>query len=126
MISNIAQVVFLIVLASLGCFLVPLLLQLRKTAKAIEELAKSANRDINRVADDVHQIKIQMDEIAELTKESLTLPANISQMVQTITHLILSFIDIQNEKSIFNNLLSGIQTIIAIFRKRGDTGEKEA
>jgi len=80
--THLLQVVIAAVLLLLGIYLVPLLIQLRKTAQAMEDLARSASKDISRVADDVHQIKLQVDEISFLARETFAMPVSLGKTLK--------------------------------------------
>ncbi len=116
--SPILQITLAILLLALGAALVPLLLQLRKTAMAMEELAKSTQRDISRVADDVHQIRIQVDEVTVMAKEALSLPSTINRGLQDIFHAVPSIFNPKGSQfSWMNLLLGGVQAVMGLFNR---------
>ena len=71
------QMVIAVVLAVLCACLVPLLLQLKRTAAAVERLADSAREDLGRLAQDVHQVRQQLDGLADLAGSALAVPATL-------------------------------------------------
>lgn len=116
--SPILQISLAILLLGLGAALIPLLIQLRKTAIAMEELAKSTQQDISRVADDVHQIRIQVDEVTVMAKEALSLPSTINHGLQEFFHAVPSLFNPKGSQfSWMNMLLGGIQTVISLFKR---------
>lgn len=118
MIHQWLQIVFAVVVVVLAVYLVLLLVQLRKTAVAMEVLAMSAARDIARVAEDVHQIKLQVDDISMLAKDALALPASLSQMFKGVASSIPSMFGSQKPRSgLLDLLIAGIQAAVALFRR---------
>ena len=65
------QVILAIVLLAIGGCLVPLLLQLRRTAASVQQLADSARQDLRQITDDVHHIRTRADGLADLAEAGL-------------------------------------------------------
>ena len=82
------SVVLGIVLMVLCAFLVALILQLRRTAKAVQDLAEGARADIHQVAEDIHQMRNQVDQVAGLAERSLGLPAALGSLAGAIPALL--------------------------------------
>ena len=72
--------VLVLVAVALAGFLVPLLIQLHRTAKAVEALAISARVDLQKIAQDVHQASLQIEKVASLAEQSLAFPATASSI----------------------------------------------
>jgi hypothetical protein len=72
------------VLVALCACLVPLLLQLKRTAQAVEKLADSARQDLGGIARDVHQVRQRVDELADLATTSLAIPASLGEWVSLL------------------------------------------
>jgi len=81
-------VVTAIVLVVLCAFLVALILQLRRTAMAVQALAEGARADIHQVAEDIHQMRIQVDQVAGLAERSLSLPVALGNLAGAIPALL--------------------------------------
>ena len=60
------QVILALVLLVVGGFLVQLLLQLRRTAAAVQALAESARKDLDLITADVHHLRARVDGLADL------------------------------------------------------------
>ena len=75
-----------------GC-LVPLLLQLRRTARAVEALAESARADLGRIATDIHQARIQLDNLSGLAEKALEFPANASPLAAAMVRGLTGLFD---------------------------------
>nr|WP_320132756.1 DUF948 domain-containing protein [uncultured Holophaga sp.] len=107
-------------------FLVPLLLQLRRTAQAMEDLARTARNDLDHMTQDVHCIRLQTEEMAKVVGETLELPRTLSR---TLTGLVQSipamFGRREGGSGRLELLLAGFQAAASLFRRRRSAGEKE-
>jgi len=83
-VDHMLEIVLAVVALVLGACLVPLLLQMRRTAKAVQELAESARLDLNRIAQDVHQTCGQVDKVTALVEKSLEFPASASGLAAVL------------------------------------------
>ena len=59
--NSVLIVTLIAVLVVLTAAVVPLLIQLRRTALAVERFAESATLDLKRVAEDVHATRVQVE-----------------------------------------------------------------
>jgi hypothetical protein len=116
--SETLQIVLALVLVALAGFLVPLLVQLRRTAKAMEELAKSTSRDISRVAEDVNHIRVQVEEVTALAKDAMALPAGLGRLAGAFTQRLPSSPGGAGS-TLAELLVAGIQAALALFRRPG-------
>jgi hypothetical protein len=73
------QIVIALVLLALCACLVPLILQMRRTARAVELLADSARQDLAGMAQDLHQVRARVDQVADLAAASLAVPASLGE-----------------------------------------------
>jgi hypothetical protein len=78
------QFVLVLVVVVLAGFLVPLLMQLNRTAKAMQALAESAKEDLSKMSGDVHEVRLHIERLAALTERSLELPATASAMASSV------------------------------------------
>ena len=78
---------FILVLAVvvLAAFLIPLLIQLHRTAKAVEALAENARQDLASIAEDVHEARLQMEKVATLAEQTLAFPAAAGSLAASLT-----------------------------------------
>jgi hypothetical protein len=74
------QVILAIALLAIGGCLVPLLLQLRRTAASVQQLAESARQDLRQITDDVHHIRTRADGLADLVESGLNWNARLGQL----------------------------------------------
>jgi len=63
---------------------VPLLLQLRRTATAVQALAESAKEDLAQISRDVHQARLEMEKVAGLVERSLAFPSVASTLAASL------------------------------------------
>jgi hypothetical protein len=75
------QIILAIVLVGVGACLVPLLLQLRRTAASVQILADSAREDLRQISADVHHLRDKADGLVELAEASLAMPLGIGRIV---------------------------------------------
>jgi len=75
------QIILAIVLVAVGACLVPLLLQLRRTAASVQVLAESARVDLRQITEDVHHLRTRADGLADLAVASLEWPMGLGRIV---------------------------------------------
>lgn len=91
--DHMLQFVLVLVLVVLGAFLVPLLLQLYRTAKAVQALAESAREDLREISHEIHEARLQMERVAALAEKSLEFPVAASSLAANLTRSLGSFLD---------------------------------
>ena len=113
------QIILTLVLVAVGISLVALLLQLRRTAVSVENLADRARQDIHQIADDIHRISVQADALAEKANAVFELPMAIGRMATgTLQHL-----EAATEKGLPTWLavaLTGVRFALNLFRRKSD------
>lgn len=121
------QVILAIVLVALGACLVPLLLQLRRTAAAVQTLAESARADLRQVADDVHHLRERADGLADLASTSMQLPMGISRIVAGTAQSLEAFLG-RGGVPWASALLTGLKFVISFMRRprKASARSKEA
>jgi hypothetical protein len=124
------QVILAIVLVGVGVCLVPLLLQLRRTAAAVQQLAESARSDLRQVADDVHHLRGRADELADLAAASLELPLGLGKGLGRILAGVGQGLEgflARDGAPWLSALLTGLKFVISFIRRpRKAGGPKEA
>jgi len=121
------QIVLALAIVVLVAFLAPLLLQLRRTARATEELARSVQRDVSRMAEDVHEIRVQADEVTGMARGVLELPYALSQTISGLVHAVPSlFGRKEGGASTLELLMAGFQAVASFIRRPAAAEEKEA
>lgn len=72
------QLVLCFLAVALVAFLVPLILQLKASARSVQLLADSAREDLRQMAHDVHQARLQVERVAVMVEKGLDFPATAS------------------------------------------------
>lgn len=125
--SLVLQILLCASVATITVFLVMLMVQARRTAASIERLAASAEQDLRRAADDVHEIRLRVEEITQLAKNTFELPSMVSLVVAGIVQGLPSLLGRRTPSNSFlETLLTGAQTALHLFRRRRAEPPKEA
>ena len=82
--SWILPIVLAVAIAILTVFLVLLLIQARRTAASVQRLADSAAGDLHQIAQDVHEVRTQVEAVTQLAKGTLELPSLLAKVVTGI------------------------------------------
>ncbi|BDU74886.1 hypothetical protein [Mesoterricola silvestris] len=117
-------VLALVVLVLAGC-LVPLLLQLYRTAKAVEDLAQSAREDLKQIAQDIHHTRASLDRVTGLVEKSLEFPATAGGLAVALVRSLTGLLD-RGPSPWLEALLTAVKIGISFFtRPSADATEKE-
>ena len=121
------QIVLLLTMVTLTVFLVLLLIQARRTAAAVERLAESSARDLQQMIVDIHEVRKQADDVANLARSLIESPSGLTQMVAGVVRAMPG---IFSQKSAASNwidsLLVGIQGVTYLLRRPKASPSKEA
>jgi hypothetical protein len=77
------QIILGIVLLAVCACLVPLLLQMRRTAASVQQLAESAREDLRQIAADVHHLRGRADVLADMAAAGMEMPMSIGRIVNS-------------------------------------------
>jgi len=125
--SSALQIVLCLSVATLTVFLVLLLVQARRTAAAVERLAEGAARDLRQVAEDIHEVRNQVDEVARVARSAFELPSATTQVVAGIVRALPALFGRRKQASTWiDSLLTGIQTALHLLRRPSASQPKEA
>ena len=125
--SHILPITLSLAVVVLTVFLVLLLIQARRTAAAVERLAESAVRDLHQVSTDIHEVRMRVDEMAELAKGTLELPSALTQVVSGIVRGMPAFFQRPRPAgNIFQTLMTGLRTVLHLFGTSNPAPSKEA
>ena len=103
------QMTLTAVLVILCAFLVPLLIQARRTARAIQILAESAREDLRSMSGDLRLCREHLDRVADQVEASLSLPAAIGRVAA-------HFLD-RTAAPWIEALVTGLKIAIDFFRR---------
>ena len=115
------QIILAIVLVAVGACLVPLLLQLRRTAASVQVLAESARVDLRRISDDVHHLRDRADGLADLAMASLEWPMGLGRIVSGAVTALESILG--RGGPWMGALLTGLRFALNLIRRPKNTAE---
>jgi len=113
------EIVALVAIVVLVGALVPLLLQARRTAQALQHLAESAQADIRQVATDIHAVRERADAVADLAQRSLELPSALSQVAFGAVRALPSFFGRSSGGGWMEALMAGLNAALRLFERKG-------
>jgi hypothetical protein len=124
------EITLILVLVVLAIGLVPLLFQLRQTAKGFDLFLFSTRRDLTQIADDVHASRLRMDLLAGSLAESLieisTFARSIGEVGVTVSEWHARFRNtIDSASRNFGGVIGGISAVLAFFKSRSTSQEPE-
>lgn len=130
--STALQVTLIVVLVAIAIGLIPLLYQLRRTAKGLDAFLISSTKDLSQIAEDVHASRLRMDHLAASLQGSLNEFSALAEsagdvgrtlkQVHTRVHSIIEYAS-QN----FGSIIGGLGTVLALYKCRStpDKPDKE-
>ena len=116
-------VTIIVVLVALAGALVPLLVQLRRTAKVLDAFLVSSGRDLSQLAEDVHASRLRMDRLATSLQTSLdelsVFTSGLSEAGRTLKALNTRVqTTIGSASRIFEGVLGGAGAVLATFKHK--------
>ncbi|HWQ09807.1 MAG TPA: DUF948 domain-containing protein [Holophaga sp.] len=124
---SVAMQIFLcLAVAVLTVFVVQFLIQARRTAAAVERLAESAARDLRQAAEDVHEVRLQLEDVSGSVRTLLGPPSALAQVVTGVVRAIPAFFGRRSSPSVFwESLVTGAESALHLFRNRKANPPKE-
>jgi hypothetical protein len=110
------QVVLAIVLVVLCGVLVPLLLQLRRTAAAVQGLAESARADLGQITADVHHLRIRADDLVDMAAASLEGPVSLGRFTAGAVGAVEALLG-KGGLGWLSPVLSGLKLVVNFLRR---------
>jgi predicted PurR-regulated permease PerM len=108
------QSILIVFLIIVGGFLVPFLIQYRKTLKALESFARSAEENLDSITESIRQISIHTNEVLEMAKETLSLPAKLSRLISSFINVMPTLLGSQSS---IVAMVDGFKTARKFFRR---------
>jgi uncharacterized protein YoxC len=113
----------ILVLVALALAVVPLLLQLRKTAQGLDQFLLSARRDLSQISEDVHASRIRVDHLAatlQITLNDLsTFTNSIREVGITVKEWHHRFRSTVESVSLgLGGVLGGLSSLLAFFKHK--------
>jgi hypothetical protein len=124
---SVAMQIFLcLAVAVLTVFLVQFLVQAKRTAAAVERLAESAAHDLRQAAEDVHEVRLHLEEVSGSVRTLLGPPSALAQVVTGLVRAIPAFFNRRSGSSVFwESLVTGAESALHLFRNRKANPPKE-
>lgn len=119
------QIILAIAIVAVCACLVPLLLQLRRTAVSVQHLAESARADLRQITDDVHHVRQRADALADMALASMEWPMGLGRIVSGAVQTLETFLG--QGGPWMGALLTGLKFVLNLFRRPKKAAEtKEA
>jgi len=117
------EVTLIVVLIALTAGLVPLLFQLRRSAKTLDAFLLSSSRDLSRIAEDVHASRQRVDDLAATLQVSLDelsgFAKHVGELGQAMKALHTRFYSaMESASGQLGGLIGGISTVLSFFKDR--------
>ncbi|BDU78754.1 hypothetical protein [Mesoterricola sediminis] len=111
------QIVLTVVITVVAAFLVSLILQLQKTAQAVQALAESLRVDARQITEDVHQVRLQVDRTAALVERTLEGPATAGLMASSALRGVMGLFG-RGAGSLVEGLVTALRIGLDFIRRR--------
>ena len=82
------DITLILVLVTLVAALVPLLIQLHKTARGIDRFLSTVQKDVSQISEDVHASRLRMDHMAGSVEMSLAEFSAFSKTIGAVGHTV--------------------------------------
>jgi hypothetical protein len=119
--STALQVTLILFLVALAGGLVPLLFQLRRTAKALDAFLIASRRDLGQITEDVHASRLRMDHLAVSLQASLDEISVFAQLMGEVGGMVRNFHNqfhstIESASRNLGGILGGISAVLSFFK----------
>jgi uncharacterized protein YoxC len=124
------EITLILVLIALAVGLVPLLIQLRRTAQGLDLFLLSTSKDLAQIAEDVHASRLRMDHLAGSLTDSLggfsTFANSIGEVGATVKEWHTHFRStIESASRNIGGLIGGISAALAFLKSKSTAHEPE-
>lgn len=116
------EVTLILVLVAIAGGLVPLLFQLRRTAKGLDAFLISSRRDLSQIVEDVHASRLRMDHLAVSLQASLDEISVFAQLMGEVGGMVRNFHNqfhstIESASRNLGGILGGISAVLSFFKR---------
>jgi hypothetical protein len=125
------ELTLILVLLALSAVLIPLLIQLRRSARGLDAFLMAARQDLARIADDVHASRMRMDNLGVSVQAYLDEVAGFMGMirrvrdgVRTVTAGLRSALAPSAGSA--SGILAGLGAVLGMFRRAGTAPTRES
>jgi hypothetical protein len=117
------EITLIVALAAVAATLVPLLLQLRRTAKGMEAFLASSGRDLAQIAEDVRASRVRMDVLSVSLQASLDELSSFARVAGELGRTVKEFHSrlhgtIEATTRNIGMILGGISAVLAFLKNR--------
>jgi hypothetical protein len=117
------EITLIIVLAASTVGLVPLLFQLRRTAKGLDDFLLSSQKDLSQIAEDVHASRLRMDHLVGSLQTSLDDVSAFTQMTGEVGRTLKQFHTrfhntIESASRNLGGILGGVSAVLTYFKNK--------
>ena len=125
------EVTLIVVLAALALGLVPLLIQLRRTAQGMDAFLLSAKKDLSQIAEDVHASRVRMDHLGDSLQTSLVELSTFARAVGDVGRTVRDFHTLfhgtlESASRNLGGIIGGITTALAFFKGKRTPPDPES
>ena len=117
------EVTLIVVLIAIAVGLVPLLFQLRRTAKGLDILLVSLRTDLSQISEDVHASRLRMDLLASTLKTSLDDLAVCGRLLGEVASSLQGYNtrfhrSLESTSRYVGVILGGVSAVLAFFKRK--------
>lgn len=120
------EVTLIIVLVTFAGALLPLLAQLRRTARSIDAFLLSSQRDLSQIAEDVHVSRQRMDHLAISLQSSLDDFSTFAKLMGDVAGNVKALH--RRFQTTFDStaqIIGGVSAMLGFFKNRSSTTQAE-
>lgn len=113
------EITLIVVLVVLSLGLLPLLHQLRRTAKGLDVFLASSRKDLSQIAEDVHASRLRMDLLAATAQVSLAELSSFAKSVGEVGSAVKEFhARFRSSLESVSQIIGGASAVLAFFKSK--------
>lgn len=124
------EITLILMLTALAASLVPLLMQMRRTAQSLESFLTSSAKDLAQIAGDVHASRLRMDHLAGSLQASVDELLGLARLMREAGHAVKSYHarflgTVESASRNLGGLIGGVSAALAFFKRNKPAHEME-
>ncbi len=124
------DITLILVLVILVATLVPLLIQLHKTARGLDRFLVRVEKDISQIAGDVHASRLRMDRMAGSVEVSLGEFSAFAKTIGAVGHTVEALHaqfrgSFESASRGLGGFLGAVSSVLALFKSKSSTQEPQ-